>query len=92
MSDLAVASYKGEDTADQVLNKLTEMQREYLVDLEDAGVVFRDKKGKVRIKQLIPLVRDGALGGAAWGGWTGALAGILLLQRLGGVAAASASA
>ena len=55
MSDLAVIAYKGEDTADQVLNKVTEMQKEYLVDLEDAGVLIRDKKGKVRIKQSLPL-------------------------------------
>jgi uncharacterized membrane protein len=45
MSELVVVSYKGEDTADQVLNKLRELQKEYLVDLEDAVVVIRDKKG-----------------------------------------------
>jgi uncharacterized membrane protein len=44
MSELVVVSYKGEDTADQVLNKLRELQKEYLVDLEDAVVVIRDKK------------------------------------------------
>jgi len=90
MSDLAVVAYKGEDTADQVLNKLTEMQKEYLVDLEDAGVVIRDKKGKVRIKQSVPLTRVGALSGAAWGGWVGALAGILMLNPLLGLAAGAA--
>jgi uncharacterized membrane protein len=90
MSDLAVVAYKGEDTADQVLNKLTEMQKEYLVDLDDAGVIIRDKKGKVRIKQSVPLARIGALGGAAWGGWIGALAGLLMLNPLLGLAAGAA--
>jgi uncharacterized membrane protein len=90
MSDLAVIAYKGEDTADQVLNKVTEMQKEYLVDLEDAGVLIRDKKGKIRIKQSVPLTRIGALGGATWGAWIGALAGLLMLNPLLGFAAGAA--
>jgi uncharacterized membrane protein len=36
MSDLIVVSFDGEDTADQVLNKLRALQSEHLVDLEDA--------------------------------------------------------
>lgn len=31
MSDLVVVSYKGEETADQVLNKLQQMQKEHLI-------------------------------------------------------------
>jgi uncharacterized membrane protein len=90
MSDLAVVACKGEDTADQVLNKLTELKKEYLIDLEDAGTIIRDKNGKVRIKQSVPLTRIGALGGAAWGGWIGALFGILMLNPLLGFAAGAA--
>jgi uncharacterized membrane protein len=82
MSDLVVVAYKGEDTADQVLNKLRELQKEYLIDLEDAVVAIRDQKGKVRLKQSVPLVRMGALGGAAWGGLFGSLVGILFLNPL----------
>jgi uncharacterized membrane protein len=82
MSDLVVVAYKGEDTADQVLNKLREMQKEYLVDLEDAVVAVRDMKGKVRIKQAVPLVRVSALGGAAWGGLFGLLIGLLFMNPL----------
>jgi uncharacterized membrane protein len=82
MSELVVVAYKGEDTADQVLNKLRELQKEYLVDLEDAVVVIRDKKGKVRLKQSVPLVRLGAASGAAWGGLFGMLVGVLFLNPL----------
>jgi uncharacterized membrane protein len=82
MSDLVVVSFKGEDTADQVLNKLREMQKEYLIDLEDACVVVRNKDGKVRLKQAINLISAGAAGGAAWGGLFGALIGILFLNPL----------
>jgi uncharacterized membrane protein len=82
MSDLVVVAYKGEDTADQVLNKLRELQKEYLVDLEDAVVAVRDKNGKVRIKQAVPLVRTGAVSGAAWGGLFGLLVGLLFMNPL----------
>ena len=67
MSDLIVVSFKGEDSADQVLNKLTALQKEHLVDLEDAVVAVRDKNGKVRLKQSVNLAAAGALSGAAWG-------------------------
>src|SRR3979409_759202 len=82
MSDLVVVAYKGQDTADQVLNKLRELQKEYLVDLEDAVVAVRDKNGKVRIKQAVPLVRVSAAGGAAWGGLFGMLVGLLFMNPL----------
>ena len=82
MADLVVVAYDGEDTADQVLNKLRQLQKEYLIDLEDAVVVVRDKNGKVRIKQAVPLVSLSAVGGAAWGGLFGLLIGILFLNPL----------
>jgi uncharacterized membrane protein len=86
MSDLIVVSFKGEDTADQVLNKLLAMQKEHLVDLEDAVVAVRDKNGKIRLKQSVNLVATGALGGAAWGGLMGSLVGLLFLNPLAGFA------
>jgi uncharacterized membrane protein len=82
MSDLVVIAYKGEDTADQVLNKLRELQKEYLVDLEDAVVTVRDQKGKVRLKQAVRLVPAAAVGGAAWGGFFGMLVGLLFLNPI----------
>jgi uncharacterized membrane protein len=66
------------------------MQKEYLVDMEDAGVLIRDRKGKVRIKQSVPLARIGALGGATWGGWIGGVIGLLTLNPLFGFAAGAA--
>ena len=86
MSDLVVVSFKGEDVADQVLSKLQQMRKEHLVDLEDACVVVRDKKGKVHLKQAVDLVKIGALSGATWGVLFGALAGLLLLNPLAGLA------
>jgi uncharacterized membrane protein len=86
VSDLIVVSFKGEDTADQVLNKLTAMQKEHLVDLEDAVVAVRDRNGKVHIKQSVNLVAAGVAGGATWGGLMGMLVGILFLNPLAGLA------
>lgn len=86
MSELIVVSFDGEDTADQVLNKLRALQSEYLIDLEDAVVAVRDKNGKVRLKQSVNLAAVGAASGAAWGGLMGTLVGLLFLNPLAGLA------
>ena len=49
------------------MNELRRLQSEYLVDLEDAAVVVRNKEGKVKIKQAQELVAAGALSGSYWG-------------------------
>ncbi len=85
MSDLIAVSFKGEDTADQVLHKLVGMRKEHLIDLEDACVVVRDQKGHVRLKQMINLVGVGAMSGGAWGSLWGTLIGILFLNPLAGL-------
>jgi uncharacterized membrane protein len=41
------------------------MQKEYLIDLEDARVVVRDQNGGVRLKQAINLVGAAARAAAA---------------------------
>jgi uncharacterized membrane protein len=85
MSDLIVVGFKGEDTADQVLNKLVALQKEHLIDLEDACVVIRDQKGNVRLKQAVNLVGVGAASGGAWGALWGTLIGLLFLNPLAGL-------
>ncbi|MBV9390232.1 MAG: DUF1269 domain-containing protein [Chroococcidiopsidaceae cyanobacterium CP_BM_ER_R8_30] len=67
MSDLIVVGFKDEFKADEVLLELSKLQREHLIDLEDAAVVIRNQKGKVRIKQAQELVTSGALSGGLWG-------------------------
>jgi uncharacterized membrane protein len=73
MSNLVVLDFDGIHTADEVLNKLRSLHKEYLIDLEDACVVERERDGKVHIKQAVNLT---ALGAAA-GGTRGALWGML---------------
>jgi uncharacterized membrane protein len=84
MSDLIVVSFDGQDKADQALNKLQDLQKEYVVDLEDAVVAVRDKGGKVHLKQAMNLAAVGAAGGASWGGLMGILVGLLFLNPLAG--------
>ncbi|MEL4894991.1 DUF1269 domain-containing protein [Crocosphaera sp. Alani8] len=87
MSDLIVVGFDNELKADEVLYKLEEMQKEHLVDLEDAVVVIKNQKGKVKVKQTYDLVSAGALSGGMWG----SLIGLLFLHPLLGVAAGIAT-
>jgi uncharacterized membrane protein len=85
MSDLIVVAFKGEDTADQVLNRLQALQKEHLIDLEDACVVVRDRHGKVHVKQAVNLVGLEAASGGAFGAMWGTLIGLLFLNPLAGL-------
>ena len=86
MSDLVVLGFDGIGTADEVLTKLRALQKENLIDLEDACVVIRGQDGKVQIKQAINLTALGAASGMSTGMFAGALAGLLLLNPLAGMA------
>ncbi|HVZ51389.1 MAG TPA: DUF1269 domain-containing protein [Pseudolabrys sp.] len=86
MSSLVVLGFDGLHTADEVLNKLRSMQKEYLIDLEDACVVERDSSGKVYLKQAVNLVRSSAAVGGTSGALWGAIVGLLFLNPLAGMA------
>lgn len=91
MSDLVVITFQGRDTADRVLNDLRSMQREYLVDLEDAAIVTRNEDGKLHLKQSVNLVGMGAMSGGTWGALWGVLVGILFMNPLAGLLAGAAA-
>src|SRR5499426_189277 len=86
MSNLVVLDFDGIHTADEVLNKLRSLQKEYLIDLEDACVVEREKNGKVYIKQAVNLTALGAAAGGSRGAMWGAIVGLLFLNPLAGMA------
>ena len=86
MSDLVVLDFDGVGTADEVLTKLRGMQKAHLIDLEDACVVVHTQAGKVQVKQAVNLTRVGAASGASTGMLIGALAGLLVLNPLAGMA------
>ncbi|MBP2297241.1 DUF1269 domain-containing protein [Azospirillum rugosum] len=86
MSNLIVIGFESEEIADAVLLKLAGLQKEYLVDLEDAVVAIRDKNGKVHLKQSLNLAALGASSGLISGSLWGSLVGLLFLNPLAGLA------
>lgn len=87
MSDLIVAGFEQQYQADEVLTALAKLQKEHLIDLEDAAIVIKDTEGKVKIKQAMDLVGAGAIGGGFWG----LLFGTLLFSPILGAAVGAAA-
>jgi uncharacterized membrane protein len=75
MSDLVVFTYQEEDKAGEVLQALAKMQQEHLVDIEDAAVVVKNQKGKVKVRQTLETAVTA--GSASRGGFWGLLIGFL---------------
>jgi len=67
MSDLVVLAFATETGATEMRDELLRLQKQKIVELEDAAVVVRKQDGKVKVKQAVSLVGEGALGGAFWG-------------------------
>ena len=82
MSSLVVVAYPSLYQAEEVRLQLLKMQKEYLVDLEDAVIAVRKADGKVKLHQLYSLTAAGAVGGGFWG----LLIGLIFLNPLLGVA------
>ena len=82
MSTLVVIEYDDQFKAEEVRLSLMKMQKDYLIDLEDAVVAVKNQKGKVRLHQAVNLTAAGALSGGFWG----ALIGLIFLNPLLGMA------
>ena len=67
MSNLVVISFKGEETALQALKEVEELQKQMLIQVDDAATAVRRLDGKVKVKQVQSTTKAGALGGAFWG-------------------------
>jgi uncharacterized membrane protein len=90
MAELVVIGFDNPQEADRALTELARLQREYLIDLEDAVVAIRGQDGKLRLKQSVDLVGAGAASGGLWGAMWGSLVGLLFLNPLLGMAAGAA--
>lgn len=82
MSNLVAAVFNDEYTGFEVRAALGKMQKEYLLEMDDAVVVTKDAKGKVKLHQAANLTSVGALSGGFWG----MLIGMLFLNPLLGFA------
>ncbi len=87
MSTLAVIGYDNEFKAEEVRLTLRKLQKDYLIDLEDAVVAVKDAKGKVKLHQAINLTAAGAVSGGFWG----SLIGLMFLNPLLGAAIGAAA-
>lgn len=87
MSKLIIVSYDDEHKAEEMRLKFLKMQKEYVLNIEDAVVVIKNKDGKVKLQQMVNLPVLGASGGGFWG----LLIGILFLHPLLGLAVGAAA-
>ena len=89
MPTFIAIEYEDPHKAHEVRLALVRLQREYLIDLEDAVVAVKDPQGKVKMHQSFNLTATGAFSGGFWG----SLIGLLFLSPLlGAVIGASARA
>ena len=61
MAVMIVFAFDTEDGAGEMRDALNKMQKQQLIELEDAAVVVRRQDGKVKVKQAVSLVGAGAL-------------------------------
>jgi uncharacterized membrane protein len=87
MSELVVIGFDDAPQAEAVRVKLLELQREHLIDLEDAVVAVKDRAGAIELRQIHNLTAAGAIGGGFWG----ALVGLIFVSPLLGMAVGAAA-
>jgi len=83
MATLTVWKFDSPDGAANVLHQLAELQKQHLIEIQDAAIVsWRLGKKKPKTEQALPLVGLGALDGAFWG----LLFGVIFFMPLVGAA------
>src|SRR5262245_58022144 len=87
MSTLVVIGYNDLHQAEEVRLKLWKLQKDYLLDLEDAVVATKDARGKIKLHQAVNLTAAGAVSGGFWG----SLIGLIFLNPLLGLAVGAAA-
>ena len=74
MSDLIVIGYPDEHRAHDVWAELVKLGHDYLVDLQDAAIIWRDENGKVHVTTPAHhAVAKGTVSGLFWGTLIGLL-------------------
>ncbi len=82
MSELIIVAFPDEATAFAARAELVQLQKEYLIEMEDVVIVTRSDTGEVTLHQALNLTAGGAVGGSIWG----ALVGLLFLNPIVGAA------
>jgi uncharacterized membrane protein len=87
VSDLVVIEFPSEAKAEEVRQKLIDMQKDYLIDLGDAVIAVKQPNGHVKLNQLFHPAAAGAAMGTLWG----TLIGLIFLMPLLGAAVGASS-
>ncbi|MES2659726.1 MAG: DUF1269 domain-containing protein [Verrucomicrobiota bacterium] len=87
MSTLVVVGYNDPHKAEEVRLTLIKLQRDYLIDIEDAVAAVKDASGRIKLHQAFNLTATGAISGGFWG----SLIGLIFLNPLLGLAAGAAA-
>jgi len=87
MSDLVVIEFPSEAKAEEVRQRLLDMQKDYLIELGDAVIATKQRNGHVKLNQLYHPTAVGAVTGTMWG----TLVGLIFLMPLLGAAVGAAS-
>lgn len=82
MSTFVAIEYDDPHKAQEVRLALAKLQKEYLIDLEDAVVAVKNRDGKIKLHQAVSLTAAGAVTGGFWG----SLIGLLFMNPLLGAA------
>ena len=82
MSTFVAIQYDEPLKAHEVRLELLKLQREYLIDLDDAVVAVKNEAGKIKLHQAVSLTASGAVSGGFWV----TLVGLLFLNPLLGAA------
>src|SRR2546422_293541 len=67
MADLVQITFPTEEKAEQVRQKLLDMQKEYLIELSDAVIAVKQPNGHVKLNQLFHPSASGAVSGTLLG-------------------------
>ncbi|WP_347266922.1 DUF1269 domain-containing protein [Paracoccus sp. (in: a-proteobacteria)] len=87
MSNLLVIAFDDEATGFELRTELVKMQKEYLIQMDDAVVVTRPTADGIKLHQAVNLTAAGAVSGGFWG----TLVGLIFLNPLLGAAVGAAS-
>jgi uncharacterized membrane protein len=87
MADLVAIAFPTEQKAEEVRQKLLDMQKDYLIELADAVIAVKQPDGTVKLNQLFHPAAAGAATGSFWG----LLVGLIFMMPLAGVALGAAS-
>jgi uncharacterized membrane protein len=87
MADLFVLGFPSKEKAEAVMEVARDLEKQELLDLEDAALVWRTADGKIKVQQSFSPAAAGAASGALWG----TLFGLLFLMPIFGLAVGAAS-